>query len=61
MKKYTIYVSQVNTLEGEITIQAENEFHADAIQRELLAEDFNLQQVDSVFTILEIIEEGETE
>lgn len=57
MPKFTIYVEQVITREGQITIEADSEDDAYEIQKEMLAEDFDLEQVDSVFTIQEIIEE----
>lgn len=57
MKKFTIYAEQTITREGQITIEAKDEGEAWEIEKELLAEEFNLEQTDSVFKILEIIEE----
>lgn len=56
MPKFTIYVEKTITLEGQATIEAKDEAEAREIEREMLAEDFDLEQTDTVFSILEIIE-----
>lgn len=61
MKKFTIYAQQTITLEGQITIEAKDEAEAWEIERELLAEEFNLEQTDSVFEVLAIIEGKQNE
>lgn len=61
MKKFTIYAEQTITLEGRITIEAKDEAEAWEIQKELLAEEFNLEQTDSVFEVLAIIEGKQNE